>query len=646
MITSTDSQYFGRNGVNYFTTPGFENGNGDWAEFTTTYVNNVPTTITAGAADIATPSSLLGVGGLRGKIGYYAIFTATPAGQGLISNALTIDTVDRAKVLTVSFEYLISPGGNFNASGTSTQSIEVWIYDVTNSAWIQPAGYRGMNQTNSGSNNLCGFFQCTFQTPSNGGQFRVAIIVKNTVTCTINFDTFAFGPQSTVQGAAVSDFGSTPWTPVSTWNAGTTVTGTWRRVGDELEGYVKVLITNAGLVPATNLFVNLPSGYTIDTSKLLLGGGGYATTTGRAELYNASGGAAHTAQVFYNAASQVGVFYTTATNGAQGNVTPSAPFSFINNSTLHIYFSVPISGWSSNTVLSQDTDTRVISAQAACSTAFAYSATTPINFDTVVVDRAGSVTTSATAWKFTAPVSGDYRVSTNLLNGTGAISVNLYKNGSLFRQLMSVTTAAITSASTTISLNAGDYIDIRGASAATLVAGSTTNTISVERLSGPSVIAASETVAAHYRRSSGDGNQSLSSASSVVYFTGYYPSKVVDTHNFVTSSASDTYATIPVSGVYEIVLMNRVDTSTATETFQHFIMLGGTNQTGTLTIDGTQLSAAITPTDTVGRTGTAVYSGRFNAGDIIRFKLLRYAAVTSVLIGNNFCGFTIKRVGN
>jgi hypothetical protein len=75
-------------------------------------------------------------------------------------------------------------------------------------------------------------------------------------------------------------------------------------------------------------------------------------------------------------------------------------------------------------------------------------------------------------------------------------------------------------------------------------------------------------------------------------------------------------------------------------------MLGGTNQTGTLTIDGTQLSGGVTPTDTVGRTCTVVYSGRFNAGDIIRFKLLRYAAVTSVLIGSNFCGFTIKRVGN
>lgn len=641
MINKTDKQYFGRAGVNYFQTPGFENGNGDWSEFTTTYVNNIPTTITSGAANIATPASLIGVGGLRGSMGYYAIFTAATPGEGLISNIMTIDTVDRAKVLTVSFEYLISPGGNFNASGTSTQSVEVWIYDVTNSAWIQPAGYRGINQTNSGVNNLCGFFQCTFQTPSNGSQFRVALIVKNTVTCTISFDTFAFGPQSTVQGAAISDWAS--FTPTISTSTGAvsnaTSTALWRRVGSDLE-IVGSITFSAASSAFTDILVTVPSGISIDTTKSLAVKVGYATS------YD-SGISYFLADVLVNNASRVVIYGVDAspTRAALTNITNLNPFTFNANDTITYSYKVPVVGWSSQTVLSQDTDTRVISAQAACSTAFAYSATTPINFDTVVVDRAGSVTTSATAWKFTAPVTGDYRVSTNLLNGTGAISVNLYKNGSLFRQLMSVTTAAITSASTTISLNAGDYIDIRGASAATLVAGSTTNTISIERLSGPATIAASETVAAHYRRTLADGNQSLSSASSVVYFTGYYPSRVIDTHNFVTSSASDTYATIPISGVYEIVLTNRFDTTTATEVFQSYIMSGGTNQTGTLTIDGTQLSACITQTNTVGASGTAVYCGRFNAGDIVRFKMLRYAAVTTNLIGTNFSGFTIKRVG-
>jgi hypothetical protein len=464
--------------------------------------------------------------------------------------------------------------------------------------------------------------------------------VKNTVSCTITFDTFSFGPQGTVQGAAISDWVTVtaPALTASISNPTTSASGMrYRRVGDSAE--IQWYYTFSGAGSGTYRFP-MPSGLVLDSTKIV---SAFGAPTGGGRLYDSSGNVNFNLTARYDNSA---TGYITMTADGASVFTNTTPLAIASPDEVWVSVIVPISGWSSNTVLSNDTDTRVISAQAACSTAFAYSATTPINFDTVVVDRAGSVTPSATAWKFTAPVSGDYRVSTNLLNGTGSISVNLYKNGSLFRQLMSVTTAAITSASTTISLNAGDYIDIRGASAATLVAGSTTNTISVERLSGPATIAASENVTAHYRRTTADGNQSLSSGSSVVYFTGYYPSKVIDTHNFVTSSASDTYATIPVSGVYEIVLTNRLDTSAGTETFQSYIMSGGTNQTGTLTLDGTQLAACITQLNTVGTSGTAVYCGRFNAGDIVRFKMLRYAAVTTFLIGANFSGFTIKRVGN
>jgi hypothetical protein len=298
----------------------------------------------------------------------------------------------------------------------------------------------------------------------------------------------------------------------------------------------------------------------------------------------------------------------------------------------------------------------VVAARAFSSNSGAWPTTdTVINFASVSYDTHSVITTGA-GWNYRIPVSGYYKVSASheaTSSGATTLILRARKNGSQFATgtfpMNAATSNIIVRVDGQNYFNAGDTIDIAASSSAgtgTFVGSASASVVQIERLSGPATIAASETVAAHYRRTTADGNQSLSSASSVVYFTGYYPSRVIDTHNFVTSSASDTYATIPVSGVYEIVLTNRLDTTAGTEVFQSYIMSGGTNQTGTLTLDGSQLSACITQSNTVGTSGTAVYCGRFNAGDIIRFKLLRYAAVTTLLIGANFSGFTIKRVGN
>jgi hypothetical protein len=542
---------------NYITYGTFENGaTTGWSLFNTTLTSKIPTgSITAGAASITSfavdsTTPIAGTYDLR-----VASSGALTAGQGFISDAFTIDREDQAKPLAFSFAYE-AVSGTMDFSGTSNNTFAVYIYDVSGSAWIQPAGVYNLVQSSG-----VGIASGTFQTTATGTQYRIAVVCITATAGAVEmrFDTFQLGPQGTVQGAAISDFGSTPWTPVSTWNAGTTVTGTWRRVGDELEGYVKVLITNAGLVPATNLFVSLPSGYTIDTSKLLLGGAGYATTTGRAELYNASGGAAHTAQVFYNSASQVGVFYTTATNGAQGNVTPSAPFSFINNSAVHIYFSVPIVGWSSNTVLSQDTDTRVVAARVKTSSARTLNNTSPIIvYESVDFDSHGAY--NSTTGVYTVPVSGFYRVTGNLYVNAVATSVGfltalrLFKGASGIANLGGIRAETTASAqkqgngSTVFNFNAGDEITIRGYAdtANTLVASQPEqNYVSIERLSGPATIAASETVAARYTSSGGP------LISDNTYTRIDFANKVFDTTSSVTTGASWAF-TAPISGKYQV----------------------------------------------------------------------------------------------
>lgn len=681
MISNSDAQFFGPK--NYLLSPGIETGRQGWSLFNTTLTSKIPTgAITAGAASITT----FGSSSTTPLSGDYSLRVASSgavtAGHGFISDAFTIDRQDRAKVMGWSFSFE-AVSGTMDFSGTSANTWAVYIYDVDGAAWIQPTGVYNLVQSSG-----VGIASGTFQTTATGTQYRIAVIC---ITATggaveMRLDAFTVGPQKVLQG---------PSGPVGEIIA----TGSVTPPG----GFLYCNGQSVSVSQYQDLFNSI--GYTYggagatfnvpDLRGVFLRGAGSQTIG--AETYSATLGTKQN-----DATAKNGV--SASTSGADGAHThrvwtvgpttdrlnwnsnaaaPNYPGWSLNTGgsanigDFDIYASdVPEAPYQPNhghaiTVsstdtetrpanvavayhirylatyqMSQDTDTRVISAQAACSTAFAYSAATPINFDSVITDRSGSVSPSPTAWKYTAPVSGDYRVSITLLNSVGAVSVNLFKNGSLFRQMMSVTTAAITSSSTTITLNAGDYIDMRGSGAATLASGSVINTFSVERLSGPATIAASEGVVAHYRRATVDGNQTLSSASSVVYFTGYYPSRVVDTHNMVTASASETYATIPVSGVYEIILMNRLDASALTETFQQFIMLGGTNQTGTLSVDGSSLTGGIVPTDTVGRTCTTVYSGRFNAGEIVRFKLLRYGTQTSVIIGTNFSGFTIKRVGN
>jgi len=81
-----------------------------------------------------------------------------------------------------------------------------------------------------------------------------------------------------------------------------------------------------------------------------------------------------------------------------------------------------------------------------------------------------AVTTGASAWKFTAPVSGHYQVTGAAYFDTGtATDITVYKNGSADTRIAYVYSAVATvSGSTLITLNAGDYIDLRVDASVTL----------------------------------------------------------------------------------------------------------------------------------------------------------------------------------
>lgn len=192
-----------------------------------------------------------------------AASSATVAGDMLVSQVYTIDKADQAKVLSTKFNFqAYANSANNNFSGTSANTWAVYIYDVTNSVWIQPNGVYGM-MASSG----VGFVQTTWQTPSNMTQFRIAVVCINASAgaTTLYFDDFFTGPNSYVYGSPVTDW--VAYTPTFT-GFGTVTTSEvfWRRVGADLELRCKFTAPSPTAVEAR---VSLPNNLTSSSSSLI-----------------------------------------------------------------------------------------------------------------------------------------------------------------------------------------------------------------------------------------------------------------------------------------------------------------------------------------------------------------------------------------
>jgi hypothetical protein len=99
---------------------------------------------------------------------------------------------------------------------------------------------------------------------------------------------------------------------------------------------------------------------------------------------------------------------------------------------------------------------------------FAASSTIPVNFDSMIEDTHGAVTTSPTAWKFTVPAgeSGLYKIEVDA-DSSAATTVfwHIFKGGAKYLSKLGYTDGGLngynTCGSATIRLAAGEYIDIR-----------------------------------------------------------------------------------------------------------------------------------------------------------------------------------------
>lgn len=107
-----------------------------------------------------------------------------------------------------------------------------------------------------------------------------------------------------------------------------------------------------------------------------------------------------------------------------------------------------------------------------CDNGVSIDTTQPLDCDNKVVDTHGTVTTGS-AWKFTAPRSGVYRVNSLIYVGA-AVTTYVYKNGTQYDFLGATNSGNVFySGNALVELKAGEYIDFRSDTAQTTSSGVT-----------------------------------------------------------------------------------------------------------------------------------------------------------------------------
>lgn len=545
----------GSGGINYISNDGAEDSAASW----NTYADAAaaaPVDGTGGTANITITRTTSNP--LRSNASFLITKdAANRQGQG-VSFDFTIDRADEAKPLSIEMDY--EPLSGFVAGSDSTNSdLVAYIYDLDYSVMIQPTPFKIVGGVGNKHKFLSTFQSSAASGGANSRKYRLIlhIATTNASAWTFKFDGVRVGPQVLNYGSPVTDWQS--FTPTGSWVTNSTYTGKFRRIGDSMELLVNIALS--GAPTATSLFINLPSGYSIDTSKLNTTSNN-ATPFGEAKVID-TGSTEYSAVVRWRDSTSVAL-YALAASGSfanENNVTQAIPFTLGNTDSVEARFTVPILGWSSTVEMSNDASTRIVFAEvyrtvAQASQAFTASSDQKVQLIGINNDTHAAYSTSN--FRYVIPTAGFYEFRPNLvLSNTptnGIASLKLYKNGVSFKTANTyITTAGNTGISPTFTDNciAGDYYElylnptvaVDVLSAATVTGGST---FSVARISGPAQIAASELVAAKYYRSTNQTGIGSPEA------TIAYDAVIFDTHGAV--NTSNGRFTAPVAGIYNFIV--------------------------------------------------------------------------------------------
>jgi len=224
---------------------------GNWAAFADP-AQSTPTDMTGGSPTVTISRTTTGGEVLNGAASFKVIKdAANRQGEGASCIAY-VPLAYRGVVNSIKIPFKIISGSIIQGD------LKFYVYDVINSALITPS-----NNDVIGSS---GVIECTFSTLSTTAQIRVGFFFASTSTTavTFSFDDVFVGPDETVLGPVINDWQS--YTPTFTgFGTVSGVSAFWRRIGDSIE--VQGLFTS-GSSTATSATISLPSGLSLDTSKI------------------------------------------------------------------------------------------------------------------------------------------------------------------------------------------------------------------------------------------------------------------------------------------------------------------------------------------------------------------------------------------
>lgn len=558
----------------------------------------------------------------------------------------TIDPNDQAKVLQVAFDYAVASGTFAGGTDAAVGDLVLYIYDVTNATLIQPTSYKVLGSV-SGQ-----FYHhiANFQTASNSTSYRVIwhMATSTATAYTWKFDNVKISPPITNFGAPITDWAL--FTMSITGSGSNPAKGTisidkayWRRNGGNMEIRYEYAQTVGGANGSGTYQFNLPNSAVIDTTVTNNTGNLQGMDLGFGSAYDGTSITPFVLGPSSTSSSAIVMSQSNSTTGAIGSA-----FFALGNTVVRYAFSakIPIAGWASSLLLSSDTDTRVVSVQklgknSPGGTGLGNAVQLAI-FASVDKDTHGAYNTSTGV--FTAPMPGFYRghftvEGTSTISANGALVAYVYKNGSQLNAGATVAGSTVTGQDLTATvpfetyLVAGDTLDFRNSMSGTTIAYATSFTganFSIDRISGPSSIAATESVGASYSDSAG---ASISGSTPTVY---KYLTKNYDTHNAYSTSTG--LYTIPVSGKY--IVSGSITTTSVTLATTGFVR-------ATINKTGSSFAAAFTSGSGGSNTYTAQITQTVNciAGDTIGLFVDASASTTSLTTAL-YNTFSISRVGN
>jgi hypothetical protein len=568
------------------------------------------------------------------------------AGQAL-AYPITLDSADQGQVISISFDYNAS--STFVASSGQTGSdsdLEVCLWDATNSVLI-PISPKVL--TANGTNNWT--FKGVCQTNSNSTSY-VLIIYTPTMNANSTGWNFIFsnvycGRQPILYGPPIQNWGSysltigavtTPPTPGS----GATKTAVSRRIGDSIEIHFEYSQSNAGNGGSGIYLFPIPSGLSIDTTKIPVNTNGVSSTVGVSSGNYGGGSPRSGVVVAYNSTN-----LAMALVGSSGNtfLVSSSAYDLGSNSNVQYSFTaiVPIVGWSSSTLMSNDANTNVIAARMTGATATVTSSYSDVTWTTIVNDTSGAMGSTT----YTIPVSGYYNICGSLYISAASITAGQIFSVSLFNISTSTTLLESTyvyqgtnTTSNSLPFNFKDVlfssgntfkIQIKATTTTPAITSSATeNYLSIEKVTGPSAISATESVNGRYFSSTTTISSSLAT---VVYAT-----KGWDTHGAYNNSTG--IWTCPVSGKYEF---NAAIDTAGTYVLNNILDLQVQQSGSSSQISESKIFAPGAATNLTASVPDLFYC---QSGDTIKVQVSSQATGPTIVSNNNTNYISWTRVGN